>query len=53
MTCRRPARYYALSLKNDPNNADLLSLAFFYSSTAGDLDAAATYAAKVVTDHGR
>ena len=42
------ARYYAQSLKSDPGNADLLSLAFFYSSTAGDLDAAAAYAAKVV-----
>ena len=40
--------YYAQSLKNDPGNADLLNLAFFYSSTAGDLDAAAGYAAKVV-----
>jgi tetratricopeptide (TPR) repeat protein len=42
------ARFYAQSLKSDPANADLLSLAFFYSSTAGDLNAAATYAAKVV-----
>jgi tetratricopeptide (TPR) repeat protein len=41
-------RYYAESLKNDPGNTDLLNLAFFYSSTAGDLDAAAGYAAKVV-----
>jgi tetratricopeptide (TPR) repeat protein len=42
------ARYYAQSLKSDPGNQDLLSLAFFYSSTSGDLDAAAAYAAKVV-----
>jgi tetratricopeptide (TPR) repeat protein len=42
------ARYYAQSLKTDPGNADLLSLAFFYSSTAGDLNSAAQYAAKVV-----
>ena len=42
------AKYYAQSLKSDPGNADLLSLAFFYSSTAGDLDTAAAYAAKVV-----
>ena len=42
------ARYYAQSLKSDPANTDLLSLAFFYSSTAGDLDTAAGYAAKVV-----
>ncbi len=41
-------RYYAQSLKSDPGNADLLNLAFFYSSTSGDLDAAAGYAAKVV-----
>jgi tetratricopeptide (TPR) repeat protein len=42
------ARYYARSLKSDPDNKDLLSYAFFYASTAGDLDAAATYATKVV-----
>jgi tetratricopeptide (TPR) repeat protein len=42
------ARYYSQSLKNDPGDADLLSLAFFYSSTAGDLNTAAQYASKVV-----
>jgi len=42
------ARYYAQSLKSDPGNPDLLSLAFFYSSTSGDLDAAAAFAGKVV-----
>ena len=42
------ARYYAQSLKSDPNNADLLSLAFFFSTTSGDFDTAATYAQKVV-----
>ena len=42
------ARYYGQSLKTDPNNADLLSLAFFFSTTSGDFDAAANYAQKVV-----
>ncbi len=42
------ARYYTQSLKSDPGNAELLSLAFFYSTTSGDLDNAAAYAAKVV-----
>jgi tetratricopeptide (TPR) repeat protein len=42
------ARYYAQSLKTDPNNPDLLSLAFFFSTTSGDFDAAANYAQKVV-----
>jgi tetratricopeptide (TPR) repeat protein len=42
------AKYYAQSLKGDPGNAELLSLAFFYSSTSGDMDDAASYAAKVI-----
>ena len=42
------ARYFAQSLKSDPGNSELLSQAFFYSSTAGDLDTAAAYAAKMV-----
>jgi tetratricopeptide (TPR) repeat protein len=42
------AQYYAKSLKSDPGNSDLLSAAFFYSTTAGDLDSAAAYAAKLV-----
>ena len=42
------ARFYAQSLKNDPNNADILALAFFYSTTSGDFDAAGKYAQKVV-----
>ena len=29
------ARYYAQSLKNDPGNASILSLAFFYATTSG------------------
>ena len=40
------ARYYGQSLNNDPANADLLALAFFYSTTSGDFDAAAAYAAQ-------
>ncbi len=42
------ARYYGQSLKSDPDNADLLSLAFFFSTTSGNFDAAANYAQKVV-----
>ncbi len=42
------ARYYAQSLKSDPNNPELLSLAFFYSTNSGDFDAAASYAQRVV-----
>ncbi len=42
------ARYYSDSLKNDPANADLLSAAFFYSASSGDLDSAAGYATRVV-----
>jgi len=42
------ARYYGESLKDDPNNADLLALAFFFSTTSGDFDATANYAQKVV-----
>ncbi len=42
------AQYYAKSLKSDPNNTDLLSAAFFYSTTSGDLDGAAGYAARLV-----
>ncbi len=42
------ARFYAQSVKNDPENADLLPLAFFYSTTSGDFDAAARYAQRVV-----
>jgi tetratricopeptide (TPR) repeat protein len=42
------AQYYAKSLQSDPGNTDLLSAAFFYSTTAGDLEGAAGYAAKLV-----
>ena len=42
------ARYYGQVLKSDSSNAQVLSLAFFYSTTAGDMDGAAGYAAKLV-----
>lgn len=41
------SRYYSDSLKNDPDNASLLGLAFFYATTSGDVDAAGRYAAQV------
>jgi tetratricopeptide (TPR) repeat protein len=41
------ARYYRESLKRDPNNQDLLLLAFFYSTSAGDVDEAARLAEQV------
>jgi tetratricopeptide (TPR) repeat protein len=42
------ARYYAQSLKNDPDNAGILSLAFFYATTSGDIEGAGRYAAQIV-----
>ena len=42
------ARYYSQSLKNDPGNASLLALAFFYSTTSGDVEGAGKYAAQVL-----
>ena len=42
------ARYYGQSLQDDPGNADLLAHAFFYSTTAGDFEAAGEYAQAVV-----
>ncbi len=42
------ARYYAQSLKNDPGNAEVLSLAFFFASTSGDMDGAGKYATQMV-----
>jgi hypothetical protein len=32
------ARYYTQSLKQDPGNASILSLAFFYTTTSGDVE---------------
>lgn len=43
------ARYYAQSLKNDPGNASILSLAFFYATTSGDVEGSGKYAAQIVT----
>jgi len=42
------ARYYGIALGNDPANASLLALSFFYSTTSGDFDSAAKYAQAVV-----
>ena len=42
------ARYYAQSLKNDPGNAEVLSQAFFFASTSGDMDSASKYATQMV-----
>ena len=42
------ARYYAQSLKNDPGNASILSLAFFYATTSGDIEGAGKYATQIV-----
>src|ERR1700749_2334984 len=42
------ARYYAQSLKNDPGNAAVLSQAFFFVSTSGDMDSAGKYATEMV-----
>ena len=42
------ARYYGKALSNDPANQSLLALSFYYSSTAGDFEAAGKYAQSVV-----
>jgi tetratricopeptide (TPR) repeat protein len=42
------ARFYGQSLKNDPDDSSLLSLAFFYASTSGDMETAGTYASRIV-----
>jgi tetratricopeptide (TPR) repeat protein len=42
------ARYYAQSLKNDPGNASILSLAFFYTTTSGDVEGSGKYATQIV-----
>lgn len=41
------ARYYRESLDRDPGNTNLLDLAFFYSTSAGEVDSAAKLAEKV------
>jgi tetratricopeptide (TPR) repeat protein len=42
------AHYYTRSLGNDPTNPNLLALSFFYSTAAGDFDAAGRYANQVI-----
>ena len=42
------ARFYSQSLKNDPGNNSILSLAFFYTTTSGDIEGAGKYAAQIV-----
>jgi tetratricopeptide (TPR) repeat protein len=42
------ARYYAQSLKSDPGNGGILSLAFFYATTSGDMEGAGKYATQIV-----
>ncbi len=42
------ANYYRASLAADPGNAQLLSLAFFFSTSAGEIDTASKLADKVV-----
>ena len=42
------ARYYAQSLKDDPGNSSILSLAFFYATTSGDIEGAGKYATQIV-----
>jgi tetratricopeptide (TPR) repeat protein len=42
------AKFYRQSLAEDPANTQLLTLAFFYSASAGELDAAAALAKQLV-----
>ncbi len=42
------AHYYAQSLKDDPGNASILSLAFFYATTSGDVEGSGKYATQIV-----
>ena len=44
------AKFYRRSLVGDPANPELLSLSFFYSTTAGDFGAAADLARRVVAN---
>jgi tetratricopeptide (TPR) repeat protein len=41
------ARYYGLSLKNDPSDSALLALAFFYATASGDVDNAGKLAVQI------
>jgi tetratricopeptide (TPR) repeat protein len=42
------ARYYAQSLKDDPGNAEIMSQAFFFASTSGDMESAGKFATAMV-----
>ena len=44
------ARFYTEALRSDPANPNLLALAFFYSATAGHLEAAGRLAQRVVAE---
>ncbi len=44
----RAARYYAQSLKNDPGNASILSLAFFYATTSGNVEGSGKFATQII-----
>jgi tetratricopeptide (TPR) repeat protein len=42
------AHYYGQALSDDPGNASLLAMSFFYSTTSGDFEAAGKYAHAVI-----
>ena len=42
------SRYYSRSLLNDPENSDLLSLAFYFATTAGNVEDAGKLANQIV-----
>jgi len=42
------AHYYGQALSDDPGNASLLAMSFFYSTTSGDFEAAGKYAQAVI-----
>jgi len=48
MALPEAARYYTQSLVQDPGNASILSLAFFYTTTSGDVEGAGRYATQIV-----
>ena len=42
------SRYYSRSLQNDPENSDLLSLAFYFATTSGNVEDAGRLANQIV-----
>jgi tetratricopeptide (TPR) repeat protein len=42
------AHYYGKALSDDPGNASLLGMSFFYSTTSGDFESAGKYAQAVI-----